>query len=436
MHMRRGGGDAGAFGQSSATGTQCHRAVYGASLQRVWARWSADDVVNVQLLGQRIAVLYKTLAILTLNAIVIFVCLEVAARVTYKARSSLFPLSAESDPRASSPFYRSQPWAAQYWREFSLSRQTRYHSFVLYRRAPFKGETINIDQEGIRLTPGADCSPHAFKVFAFGPSTMWGTGSPDWGTIPNYLQMGMEKLKNGPICVVNFGESGYVSTQSVIELMLQLQSGNIPDVTLFFDGVADIYTAYQSGRAGVHENFGQIAAKLERRGVPKKGPLLELLESSSLHPLAVSLVTKLRQEVPRTPELLTYETMGIEAESLSNAIIQTYLSNYKIVNGLAQKYGFQSFFFWPPHITKGEKPLTTEEWELKRSLDPALAQLYLSVYRKIERLIPECEKLIDLGAIYDDYKPLLWLDDSHVTPVGNELIAQKMLEVLRARSVF
>jgi hypothetical protein len=151
--------------------------------------------------------------------------------------------------------------------------------------------------------------------------------------------------------------------------------------------------------------------------------------------LAVSLVTKLRQEVPRTPELLTYETMGIEAESLSNAIIQTYLSNYKIVNGLAQKYGFQSFFFWPPHITKGEKPLTTEEWELKRSLDPALAKLCLSVYRKIEPLVPEYKNLIYLGAIYDNYKSLLWLDDIHFTPVGNALIAQKMLEVLRARSV-
>jgi len=404
----------------------------------MWARWSADDMASLQLLGQRITVLYKSLAILILNAIVIFVCLDFAARVTDKARNSLFPRPAQSgaDPRASSPFYRSQPWAAQYWREFPLSRQMRYHSFVLYRRAPFKGETINIDQEGIRLTPGADCGPNAFKVFAFGSSTMWGTGSPDWGTIPSYLQTGIKKLKNGPICVVNFGESGYVSTQSVIELMLQLQSGNIPDLTLFFDGVADIYTAYQSGRPGIHENFDQVAAKFERRGVSKKRLLLELLESSSLHPLAVSLVTKLRQEVPSTPKFLTYETMGIDAESLSNSIIQTYLSNYKIVDGLAQKYGFKSFFFWPPHITVGAKPLTTEEWELKRSLDPALAKLYLSVYRKIEPLVPECKNLIYMGAIYDDYKPLLWLDDTHVTPVGNELITQKMLEVLRARSVF
>ena len=106
------------------------------------------------------------------------------------------------------------------------------------------------------------------------------------------------------------------------------------------------------------------------------------------------------------------------------------------MNGLAQKYGFQSFFFWPPHITVSEKSLTTEEGELKQNLDPALAKLYLSVYRKIKPLVPECQNLIYLGALFDDYKPLVWLDDSHVTPVGNELIAQKMLEVLRAQGVF
>jgi hypothetical protein len=40
-----------------------------------------------------------------------------------------------------------------------------------------------------------------------------------------------------------------------------------------------------------------------------------------------------------------------------------------------------------------------------------------------------------LGAIFDNCQFLLWLDDIHFTPVGNALIAQKMLEVLRARSV-
>lgn len=39
---------------------------------------------------------------------------------------------------------------------------------------------------------------------------MWGTGSPDWGTIPAFLQSGLQALKGGPVCVVNFGESGWV----------------------------------------------------------------------------------------------------------------------------------------------------------------------------------------------------------------------------------
>jgi lysophospholipase L1-like esterase len=395
-------------------------------------------MANQQLLGHRIAGLYKSLAILLLNTIVIFVGLDFAARVAYKVHAALFlrPTQEDADPRASSPFYRSEPWAAQYWHEFLLSRRMRYHAFVLHRRAPFKGETINIDQEGVRLTPGADCGPNAFKVFAFGGSTMWGTGSPDWSTIPSYLQTGIKKLKNGPICVVNFGESAYVSTQSVIELMLQLQSGNIPDLTLFFDGVNDIYAAYQSGRAGLHENVDQVTAQFERQGVYKQSLLKELFELSGLHALVESLGTKLRQAVSSTPALLTYETMGVDSESLSNSIIQTYLSNYKIVDGLARKYGFKSFFFWPPHITVGKKPLTAEEWELKQSLDPALAKLYLLVYRKIESLVPEYKNLSYMGTIYDNCKFLLWLDDVHFTPVGNEMIAQKMIEVLRDRSVF
>ena len=62
--------------------------------------------------------------------------------------------------------------------------------------------------------------------------------------------------------------------------------------------------------------------------------------------------------------------------------------------------------------------------------------MYLSVYREIEPLVPEYKDLIYMGAIFNGCKFLLWLDDIHFTPVGNELIAQKMLEVLRSRSVF
>jgi lysophospholipase L1-like esterase len=397
----------------------------------------ASTLAELPSFGQRASTVYKGLGILILNAVVVFVCLDLGARVIYKLRESFFPAPERVlDPREKSSYYRSQPWAAQYWREFAASRRSQYKPHVLWRRAPIKGKTINIDEQGIRVTPGANCTAGSFKVFAFGSSTMWGTGSPDWATIPAYLQSGIETMREGPLCVVNFGESGFTTTQSVIELMVQLQAGNIPDAAIFFDGTNDIYSAYQSGQANVTGNNDQFAARFEGKEIARKNPVIDLLELSSLHTLAVGLVSKLRPEVPSSPRVLTYESKGVDPTNLSNSVVQTYLSNYNIVGGIAQKYGFKFVFFWPPYIAVGKKPLTAEEVELKRAVDPALAKLYLLVYRSIEGLPQKQKNLIYLGQMFDNYEPLLWLDEVHVTPQGNELIAQRMLQVLKDRGIF
>jgi lysophospholipase L1-like esterase len=405
----------------------------GASLLFVGLLFRASNFENLEHLGQRTSALYKGLATLTLNVFIVFVCLDLGVRVLYEAREAIFPAAPQqvADIRANSPYYRTQPWGAQFWREFVASRRNRYQPHVLWRRAPMTGQTINVDEQGIRVTPGAECTAGSFKVFAFGGSTMWGTGSPDWATIPAYLQSGIKAVKDGSVCVINFGESGFNSTQGVIELMVQLQQGNIPDVTISFDGVNDIYAAYQSGRPGVNENNEQLAARFERREVPKKNPVIALLELSSLHDLAVSLVTKLRPEVPSAPKVVNYETKGIDPGNLADSIVQTYRGNYNIVGSLAQRYGFKSFFFWPPYIAVGKKALTPDEVELKRAVDPALTKLYLLAYHKIELLAPQQKNLLYLGGIFDNYQPLLWLDDVHVTPEGNKLIAQRMLQVIK-----
>jgi hypothetical protein len=276
----------------------------GVTLLFVGLLFRASTFENLERVGQRMTALYKGLGILTLNVFVVFVCLEFGVRVLYKAQAAIVPPALEpvADIRANSPYYRTQPWAAQYWHEMVESRRNRYQPHVLWRRAPMKGQTINVDEQGIRMTPGAECTDGSFKVFAFGGSTMWGTGAPDWATIPAYLQSGIKALKDGPICVTNFGESGFTSTQSVIELMVQLQTGNIPDVTISFDGLNDVYVAYQSGRPGGNENDDQLAARFERTEAAKKNPMIVLLELSRLHDLAVTVVSKLRPEVPRGAE--------------------------------------------------------------------------------------------------------------------------------------
>jgi hypothetical protein len=379
-------------------------------------------------LVHRIAASYKTVALIILNTIMFFACLELAAELVAKVWKE--PVLTDEDlPRAHTSYYASQAWAKQYWREFSLSRPQLYRHYVNWRRAPFKGQFININRDGIRLTPGAECSVNSYKVFAFGGSTMWGTGSPDWGTIPAYLQADFAALRHGPVCVMNFGESAFVSTQGVIELIMLLQSGNVPDLVIFYDGVNDVYAAYQSGRP-THQNFNQIAAKLEGQNPPPS--IVDGIKSANSFRLLERLVAKLGQEPPNSQELITYKTMGVDTATLSDSVVETYLSNYKVVNALAQEYGFRFFFFWQPVISIGHKPLTSEEQDMKREMEPALVELYEAVYRRVKRAADNCEHPHYIAEIFDSLDSGIWIDFGHVTPVGNRLIAEKMFGVITA----
>jgi hypothetical protein len=90
-------------------------------------------------------------------------------------------------------------------------------------------------------------------------------------------------------------------------------------------------------------------------------------------------------------------------------------------------------FFRPPYISAGQKHLTEEEEALKREVDPALAKLYASVYRAMESRILQHENLHSLAPIFDGHHSLIWIDDVHVTPVGNELIAEGTLRAVARR---
>ena len=378
-----------------------------------------------------------------LNTFTIFACFELAATGVFKianmAPKPTEQLVEDGTPREKVSYYLSQDWAEKYWHEFRQARTQRYYPHVGWRRAPFNGETIEIDQNGVRVTPGADCSTASFKVFTFGASEMWGTGSPDWGTIPANLQKDLEKLRQAPVCVMNFAESAYVSLQDVIMLLMQLQSGNVPDLVLFYNIGSDVYAAYQSGRAGVVQNLDRLAAKFEGR--QEASTFVDRLRSTYSYALIDEIMGKLstanpQQEEPGPNKLVTYESLGIDATKLSDLIAQYYLGNYNIVSGLAQEYGFKYFFFLPPRVFRGNKPLTPEEQEMKHrmEIDTAYYKLYTAVYQSIEKKASKYPNFYSMAHTFDHYNALIWIDAVHVTPIGNQIIAARMLDVIQERS--
>jgi hypothetical protein len=113
---------------------------------------------------------------------------------------------------------------------------------------------------------------------------------------------------------------------------------------------------------------------------------------------------------------------------------EKYLVNLRIVKALADEYLFKYFFFLQPNIIVGEKGLTIEEQNIKTKISPVMVELTKSFYSKIEKESLTRNNLYCLENVFNEETSQIWIDDaSHVTPVGNQLIAQSIFETIKDR---
>lgn len=397
----------------------------------------------VALLWKRTISAYKVAAIIFLNTLVLFGVLEVGLLLLSRSRDFLSVRPRADEPQAALlyvddgrerlPYYLERDWSREYWREYHFIAENliKYEPFTVWRAAAYRGKTINISEEGLRETPGASCSDGAFIVFAFGGSTMWGTGVPDWGTVPAYLQREIPAPPARPVCVVNYGEQGYVSTQSVIQLLLALQRGRIPDLALFYSGSNDVFAAYQSARAGVHQNLSQVAAKLEDRD--EVSPVLRLLAASRTFTLVRRLTD--RQGFGSLPFLP--RNRPAPPGDLAASVAEVYLANHEVVGALAARFGFDFVFFWQPNLLTERKPLTREEASIRDvalGVYPGLVELLASTRERIDSAARERPNLHNIDRVFEQETSLVYVDPWHVTMEGNEILARAMLRALPASS--
>src|SRR5690242_10100926 len=234
---------------------------------------------------------YNSAAIVVLNTLLLFMAIELIsgaiinivdrpaskkaiAKITGKPNDMIVYYQGLS-------YYTEQEWGSLYWKEFKRALKTTYSPYVIWRSVPFHGTLLNIDPSGYRHTPGAKCGADTYKVYVFGGSAIWGWGSPDDSTIPALLQSGLQSKLGKPGCVMNYGENAYVSTQGVIHLMLLLESGDVPDMVIFYDGVNEVLAASQSGMPIVHQNLSEISGLFENH----QAPMISFFESSNTNQL-------------------------------------------------------------------------------------------------------------------------------------------------------
>jgi lysophospholipase L1-like esterase len=338
-------------------------------------------------------------------------------------------------PPETSPAYSGATWVPDFYREQSLRLAAPY-TYVPFRISgvtPWHGKYFNNDEHpaGVwRRTLNPDdgqCQQHSpqhpnTSVWIFGGSTVYGTGVPDWATLPSYLSRSL-KIDGSPcLDVTNFGCESYASTQELLLLIEQLKRGGTPDIVIFYDGVNDAHGGMAAPDPWVaHYGYATIKARVEGSFSGRFDFIHRLY--------TMRVIDAARQLFHRRGESLSAEQLRAKAA----VVVDNYVANQNIARALGQAYHFRFYGFWQPMLFCGHKPLVSFEQQItqldatsKARLDP---RPVVAAYQEAERRAPKAS-FVYLGDIFDSTPEGVYIDEAHLGPHGNELAANAIAKYI------
>jgi hypothetical protein len=340
------------------------------------------------------------------------------------------------DSRTQFTDYRQTSWIDGYFKEFHESFRSHWEPYVYWRRDEYRGKYININPDGIRLSKSSiyynDKDHPKLKIFVFGGSTIWGTGARDSYTIPSLIVQELDRRGINSE-VTNFGESGYVSTQEIILLLLQLQKGNIPDIILFFDGANDTFSAYQNQVPGVPQNEFNRSKEFNLISEERFKDLRNIFFEHSLSSLSIIRLAKsLSKKVGIAIDIKKEKSDSNKHNGigLAKQVINLYLANIEIVNVLAKTYRFKYFFYWQPTIFQKANLNDYErsEYNKRQYLEFFFKKTLNALSKKVKEGFFVKYNFRDLSLVFLSEKYPIFIDWCHLSERGNAIIAQEMIK--------
>ena len=372
-----------------------------------------------------------SVSILTTITVSLLAAAELGSYLTLRLRhpASGKVLAAENSAKnqAALAAYGGAKWVAAYWIEHYASAQVEYAPYVEWRSVPFAGEYIVIDAQHHRRTFYTQCGVNTYTIWMFGGSTLWGYGVPDWDSIPSFLAKAYRDAGR-PVCVRNYGQQGWASTQEVVELELALRGARRPpDLVIFLDGINDTLATWYNSTPELPLDFAGIKRRLDTRDPYNDRPFGYLFRTYTVQILQ-DLTARL---IPRRSATESPHPVGPALTRQAAAIIATYERDTKIVRGLSQIYGFSSVFFWQPVLSVGDKPLTTDERSIRDNANdrwPGLLPLFERTYNIMRA--EHRPSMYYIANVFKAQSQTMYIDFLHTGPNGNRLVAAQIYQLL------
>ncbi len=331
--------------------------------------------------------------------------------------------------------YAGAPWAEAYWREFAASAKMRWEPYTYWRRQPFHGRYINVGAAGLRASWTPPDTAQALTLWFFGGSTLWGTGARDAHTIPSEVARQLTARLGRPVRAVNFGESGYVSGQEVVALQRALVAGERPDAVVFYDGVNDTFSAFQSGTAGLPSNEANRVEEFSffrdaGAGAYFARGLHALAFNAGLGQIAFALTARRREAARARQQAARYPPARLDA--LAAATVRVYGAQLALARALAAADSFAVYAYWQPSaFTKAIlTPYERATLDPDRYVAPLLART--TAHLRASSLV-RSGLVRDLSALFDTTRAPRYLDFCHLGEAGNAEVAAAIATDLAPR---
>jgi lysophospholipase L1-like esterase len=334
-----------------------------------------------------------------------------------------------------SPAYDNEKWGREFWAEqgaFWAEARSNYLPFMVWGVRKWHGKFINTDdtemgswRRTIQATSEVCKKRGVRNIWVFGGSTVYGIGTPDWATIPSYLARELNADPTACIEVSNLGAEGYVTNQELILLSQQLKAGRKPDIAIFYDGVNEsLVGGFSPGIPTAHWNFEMIRTRVES-GAGRDLALLNHVHVFQL--IKLLLENNSENAIPKISDA--------ELTAKAQATLQNYETNLRLVHILASAYGFKTYFFWQPVLAWGAKPLVPFEEQLKEARSKEFGGRVngglRAVYQEAETRSATSEHFVFLGHVFDKVPELIYVDEFHLDPLGNQLIAHAIAQAVQ-----
>ncbi len=367
--------------------------------------------------------LRKSLWLIAINFMV-FISMSVSALLLLTAGNDMWsfyikPLTKTKsiDSRAALPAYADHDRAARVFKDQKKKEANyRYVPFLEWRHRQFASETVNIDVAGNRKhTKGQQNNEATTTVGFFGGSSMWGSGVDDDSTIPAFFDQLTDEFH-----VTNYGERGYTSRQNLDHLINLIVDRGAPQIAIFYNGYNEVWA---------HCNY---AVSRSLNAHMKEGRFQDALltvegTKSKTYEVFIAPVLKFFAQFWDSPEKANEFACSSDperAEAVANMIVE----NWRMAELLVSGYGGKFYAFLQPTAHTGSPRIDyLPSSEVRKQADSEYQVVYQLVRKKIyERNLSWIK---DLSVAFDINKPI-FIDEVHVAPEGNRIIAQQIISII------